>query len=203
VNAEIIDVTLATPLEELQPDIVRVVERLAATDAHIFIANLPAPSLLPVTQEKKRQMLAAAVEGLDDPDEVQAILDERSAEIDGQIAQIDAMAVACNAHLKEQIERFPRVYLVDLEVATKVLVGAELSVGDQILSSRKFGGLLGLDGVHFSDTGYALIGNLFINAINKELGLEVPDIDLGVVLAQDRESPKSLAEQGINGELCD
>jgi len=194
VNADVIDVELATPLEEMEADLVRVVARLAATGAYVFLGNLPAPNLLPVTSAKRTSMLAAVEE------EARA---ELAAEIDTQIDEIVIRAAACNDALQTQADLYPNVFVVDLAIATKGLAAAGLTVGDQHLNTGKFGGLLGLDGIHFTDTGYALIANLFLNAINKELGVDIPYVDFHAILERDMESPKNLKAQGVDGSLCD
>ena len=202
VNADIIDIELATPLEELLFDLERVVSRLAATGAYVFIGNLPSPDLLPVTQEKRRAMLAAVGEGMEDPDEIAQAREDLAAEIDGQIFEIASRAEACNLALQEQADLYPKVFVVDLATATKGLASAGLNVGDEYLTVGKFGGLLGLDGIHFSDTGYALIANLFANTINKELGVDIPYVDFAAILVDDMESPGNLKAAGLDGSLC-
>ncbi|HZV76543.1 MAG TPA: hypothetical protein VFF63_02150 [Candidatus Babeliales bacterium] len=44
-----------------------------------------------------------------------------------------------------------------------------------------YGGLLSFDGIHPSDTGYALIASAFIDAINKAYGARVPQVDVEAV----------------------
>ena len=67
---------------------------------------------------------------------------------------------------------------------------------------QKFGGLLGTDGVHFSDAGYAMVANLFIDAINAELGLDIPPIDLEPIVRADRASPAALVDAGLPIDQC-
>jgi lysophospholipase L1-like esterase len=52
------------------------------------------------------------------------------------------------------------------------------------------GGLLSLDGIHPSNTGYGLLAYAFIDAINKAYGANVPQIDLHAVYAGTRCSKK-------------
>jgi len=44
-----------------------------------------------------------------------------------------------------------------------------------------FGGLLSFDGIHPSDTGYALVASAFIEAINKAYGARIPQVDVKAV----------------------
>ena len=75
-------------------------------------------------------------------------------------------------------------------------------VGDQRLGAERFGGIVGLDGVHFTDTGYAFLANLFIAEINQVLGTDVPAISLAPVLAMDPESPAALRAAGVAVDEC-
>jgi hypothetical protein len=64
------------------------------------------------------------------------------------------------------------------------------------LEPRAFGGLLSLDGLHFSDTGYALLAAEFAEAINAALGTRIPELDLGAVMAEDPYSVERLRAAG-------
>jgi len=194
VNDDVIDLERATPLEDLERDLELVVARLAATGAYVFLANLPAPSLLPASAEKRRAMLA------------QAPLEEReelAQKIDADIDEILFRTEACNAALGREADRYEKVFVVDLAVATEGLAKVGLKLGGDRLTVEKFGGLLGLDGVHFTDTGYALIATLFLNEINKQLGVDIPYLDFEAVLEADVESPQKLLEGGLDPSLCD
>jgi lysophospholipase L1-like esterase len=43
------------------------------------------------------------------------------------------------------------------------------------------GGLFSLDGVHPSDRGYAVVANLFLDAMNKKFGMSVPLVDVATI----------------------
>jgi hypothetical protein len=58
--------------------------------------------------------------------------------------------------------------------------------------------LLGFDGVHFTDTGYALFANLFIDAINQSLGTKVPQIDMAAIVAADAGLPAAILAAGLD-----
>ncbi len=53
------------------------------------------------------------------------------------------------------------------------------------------GGLLSLDGLHPSNTGYALIANIFITAINAAYGASIPPVSVAAVYATDPYAPGS------------
>ena len=51
------------------------------------------------------------------------------------------------------------------------------------------GGLSSLDGLHPSNTGYALIANVFIDTLNAAYNLGIPDVNVGAVYANDPYAP--------------
>ena len=95
------------------------------------------------------------------------------------------------------------MHLVPIASHVATLEVEGLPVGDQLLHTKPFGGLLGLDGVHFTNTGYALVANAFIMTINETLDTDVPLIDLAAVMATDPESPKAIQAAGFDPALCD
>lgn len=57
------------------------------------------------------------------------------------------------------------------------------------------GGFFSLDGVHPSNTGYAVIANAFIDQLNTSYGLGIPDVSLATVYATDPYAPGN----GVSG----
>ncbi len=66
------------------------------------------------------------------------------------------------------------------------------------LKVEKLVGLLSVDGVHFSDTGYALVANLFLDEIENVLGVEIERVPLEAVAQTDPYSPHALEEGGLD-----
>jgi lysophospholipase L1-like esterase len=57
------------------------------------------------------------------------------------------------------------------------------------------GGLSSLDGLHPSNTGYALIANAFIDTLDAAYGLGIPDVNVGAIYATDPYAPGN----GVSG----
>ena len=57
------------------------------------------------------------------------------------------------------------------------------------------GGLTSLDGLHPSNTGYALIANVFIQTIDAAYGMSIPQVNVGAVYATDPYAPGN----GVSG----
>ena len=78
-----------------------------------------------------------------------------------------------------------------------------IQVGGQSLGVRTFGGLLGIDGVHFTDTGYGVLADVFVDTASEYAGVSIDPIDLEALVAQDPESPDALVAAGIPLDECD
>jgi len=183
VLADEIELDNITSEEDFQFGVERLMELLAGSDAEIFLANTPRPGLLPAGR--------LLVETAEDPEEAQALLDEA-----------DALAVDYNAILAAEADRYDNIHVVDAWTYAEQLDVEGLEVGGQYLDVSRFGGLLSLDGVHFTDTGYATFANLFIEAIEAELGVVLDPIDIEAVIAADHRSPQALADAGVDLDAC-
>ncbi len=171
-----------TQLSEVEADLAALLQRLSDTGAQVFVSNLPQPTLLPLTSVRRAERLAAG---------------EDAAEVDARIAEIDARSAQFDAKLAELAELHDNVHVVDLNARVQAFADEGMEVDGQQLAIRRFGGLLSTDGVHFSDTGYALIADTFITQMNTSMGLSIPPIDFAQVLAGDPHGPAMLAERGL------
>jgi len=188
VEGDDIDPSGVTSLVDFEADLVPLLDRLEATGAHVFLATLPRPSLLPITGVKRAAMIA----------------DGRSAEeVDALIAEIEDLAAAMNEQLLDQAQDRPGIHVVDLAQAVSEQEQTGVVAGGETLYFTRFGGLLTLDGVHFSDTGYGLVAEQFALAIEAELGVTLPLPDLDAIHAADPWSRESLADGGLDLAACE
>ena len=79
--------------------------------------------------------------------------------------------------------------LVDNRALVKAAVGGILINPPKCCSLVFGGGFFSMDGIHPSDTGYALTANAFIDALDKAYGTSVPDVDVARVYAMDPFAP--------------
>ena len=73
------------------------------------------------------------------------------------------------------------VVVVDINALFKNLSANGIVVGGKKLTTGFLGGLFSLDGVHPSNTGYAILANETIHAINNQFGTKIPLIVLETV----------------------
>lgn len=154
-DENMIDLAAAPPEEDIAAGIDAA---LAALPGEVWIANLPAPSVLPVS----RDTIAQAVARGDDTEEHQL----------AQLAEVDALAARLNAHLAEVAPA--NVHVVDLASAVAALDGG-VEVDGVVYTTEKLGGLVSLDGLHFTPMGNALAANTFLDAMGE------PTIDLATI----------------------
>jgi len=93
---------------------------------------------------------------------------------------------AINDHIASLAQTYPNVTLVDTNALFQEVIDEEIIIAGDVLYKTLGGGVFSLDGVHPSDTGYALVANEFIRTINfSELDLSVPEADVEAIWAVD------------------
>ena len=176
------DLTALTPIEDLRASLRVVLTRLEGTGAEVFVATGPDNTVLPMYPEKVAQLKAAGFSDAEASDWLQALR-----------ARIDAY----NNVLRQEVQAHPRVHVVDLHRQVAVVLSQGVDIGGKVLKPSPFGGLLSLDSMHFSDTGYAVLANMFIEEINTTLGTQIPPADLKAINATDLYSVEALQAAGI------
>ena len=176
----------ANPTDDVMTAAVdEVVDALAGTGAQVFLSNLPMPSLLPTAATRMEDAISAG-----DEDTV------------ASLQETDRMAGVANSALQAAADRHDNVHVVDTTDTIDRLVTEGIVTENGTLTVSKFGGLVGLDGLHFSDSGYAMLANLFAEAINETLGTNVPLIDIATVAETDVDTPWALEAEGIDVDAC-
>ncbi len=177
----------------LVEDITAAVERMAGMGAEVFVGDIPPTSVMPEWRLQRGVEIAAA------PPEEQ---DATAARLDAEVAIVDERTRIANEALYAAAARFDNVHRVPTAQAVLDIIDEPLVVDGERLTIEMFGGLVGLDGVHFTDTGSAHTANLVIAVMNEALGLDVPLVDLAPVLAADRESTAAFVEAGVPIDDC-
>ena len=204
VSGSSLKLSRVTDPELFEPKAVELFERLAATGAEVFVATLPDPDVLPAAAEKRagvaRAARAEALEAGDDADAAEQLAVD---EFDDVLEQIVERADELRGIVVREVNRHPNVHIVDLHGILDGIRTDGLDVGSDVLFPQKLGGLVSTDGVHFSDTGYALVANAFLETIEQELSLELPRVDLASVYASDPYAIPSLTTPSFDPAACD
>ncbi len=195
VDEAVLDPSLMTAVDELRPTLDLLVAHMASLQAEVFVADLPGPCVLPAIADLKKNLIVDLIASGMSNDAAEQEAAERC-------QTIDATAAAYNALLYEQSQLHSWLHLVRITDVVAEIIENGLIIGDHLISLQKFGGLVGLDGVHFTNTGYALLANAFIEHINADLGTKVPLIEIDDVVNADPESTLNLLERGLDASLC-
>lgn len=163
-----------TDLETFEAALDSFLAQMEPLGADVFVATIPYPSMLPAADLK-------------DP---------------ADVAVVDAQTDAFNQRFIEAAGSRDWLHVVDLFGAVEDLVSDPPSIAGDTVELTRFGGLLSIDGVHFSETGYGLVANLFIEEINAVFGTDVPPVDLAPLWSADAANPSNLRAAGFDPDLC-
>ncbi len=107
----------------------------------------------------------------------------------------DILTAADVATLQAQINSMNQVIAQQVAAAGGTLVDVHALLADWSANGATIngyqasmgylGGLFGVDGIHPSNTGYALLANQFIASTNAALGTNIPAVDVAAVAAKD------------------
>ncbi len=101
-----------------------------------------------------------------------------------EVAQVRATTEAYNQVIAEQVAAAGGT-LVDVHGYMDSLAAHGVTIGKYQATTWYLGGIFGLDGIHPSNTGYALFANLFIASTNATLGTSIAPVDVAAVAAKD------------------
>jgi lysophospholipase L1-like esterase len=82
--------------------------------------------------------------------------------------------------------------LVDIHALFAGLAASGLPVGGYTGTNQFLGGFFSLDGIHPTNTGYAVVANAFIDAMNAGFGSKIADVNVATVAASDPLWPPNL-----------
>src|ERR1700687_2345713 len=195
------DVSILTSLNNFKAAYVAVSKRLAATGATLVFANIPDVTVVPyltaaekvAAQTHLPLSIVGPILGIKSGDFVtpdaspmiQAILTRTAAgPLPGNVV-LDAAEVGIvrariagyNRIIADQA-RATEAALVDIHDLADDLQAHGIEVGGQRLTTDYLGGLFSLDGVHPTNTGYAIFANAFIKALNRDFAAGIPPVSV-------------------------
>ncbi|MCA9665603.1 MAG: hypothetical protein KC503_08440 [Myxococcales bacterium] len=181
--ADDLDFDALPKLQDFERDAGALAKRLSVAAGHVFIGNAPSVDALPALAQLRQRRIAKG---------------EAPADFDAKVVRFNQRIAELNAAMQRAAGAYANIHIVDLASEVEKVRREGKQVGDSKLGVAPYGGLFGLDQLHLSNTGYALIANVFIDAINAELaatyGEKLPSVDLATVNADDPESPRALRE---------
>jgi lysophospholipase L1-like esterase len=183
-----------------------VIQRLAATGAKLVVANLPDPTAAayfvpaPIVCAEAQMSCSTscnALLGLCPGDyvllpAVEALLAGTqtlplppSDVLDAaEFANVHARGLAFNAIIANDAAQY-HATLVDIYTLLNQVHASGYNVDGRTLTTFYLGGIFSLDGIHPTNTGYAILANQFISSINASRHTRIPLVDVEEVAEQD------------------
>jgi phospholipase/lecithinase/hemolysin len=215
------DASLLTPVGAFEASYTEILNRLAATGAKLIVGNIPDVTAIAflTSAEDVADLVGLPLDvigpplgiGVGDfvlPDAVPLIGPILGGQASGplpanlvltaaEVALIQDAVVQYNEVIETQA-RAHRVPVVDVNRLLETARRRGLFVGPYRLTTDFLGGLFSLDGVHPTNTGYAIIANEFIEKLNRRYDAQIRRVNERQVL---REDPLVFVDDqhGVNG----
>jgi hypothetical protein len=202
------DPSALTPIPMFQAAYAEVTTRMAATGATLIFANVPDVTVVAYLTSVENlaaqarlplsvigPILGVASGDFVTPDAFQ-LIQARIADpslgplpgnvvLDaGEVATIRSTVDAYNKIIAGQAQALGAA-LVDIHSITADLQSDGFVAGGQQLTTSFLGGLFSLDGIHPTDTGYAIFANAFINQLNRTFAAGIPPVAVEQIKAAD------------------
>lgn len=202
------DPSLATPIGTFQTEFKQLLDQLAETHATIVVANIPDVTAIPfftstetIAQETGlplfviAQLLGIYPGDLVTPEGVALIPGILAYPSTGplpssvvlnlpKVIETQLIVDAYNAIIGFEVFKHGDI-LVDIHTLSVRTAEHGIEANGQHLTDAFLGGLFSLDGVHPTNTGYAVLANAFIQTLDQQLGAKVPLISIDEVAKSD------------------
>ncbi len=114
-----------------------------------------------------------------------------------EVVTVQAQVAAFNQVIAAQAQAAGAT-LVDINALFKQLTTSGITISGYTGTAAFLGGFFSLDGIHPTNTGYAVVANKFIDTMNTAISTKIPDVALGPVAAADPLWPPNLVPRAIS-----
>jgi hypothetical protein len=101
-----------------------------------------------------------------------------------EIAQVQSTVTQYNTVIAQQVTA-ARDIPIDMHTYFNNLAQSGITINNYHATTAFLGGLFGLDGIHPTNTGYALIANEYIAAINAGMNANIAPVDVSSIASSD------------------
>jgi len=115
-----------------------------------------------------------------------------------EVVTVQAQVASFNQVIAAQAKA-ANATLVDINALFNQVAANGLTINGYTGTASFLGGFFALDGIHPTNTGYAVVANTFIDAMNASINTKIPDVALGPIAAADPYWPPNLAPQAVRG----
>ena len=194
-----------TPVSTVKRELQKMFTIMKENNIMGFIANMPDITMMPLVKKMKDALLQ---KGYSEED------------VNKWWKGLKSISAQYSMAFTEEAKKFDNIHIVDfrgyLEKMKKSRENGEsykmeggiiirdggVVIGNQIFTNDFLDGLVSLDAVHLTYTGYALIADMFIATVNKDLGYDIPYIDLEKIAEIDPLNPETLKKEGFDMDEC-
>ena len=180
VQPEDLDPTMITPITDVAPMLQTMMARLGKLHGQYFIANIPSLTFVPHVVALRKKLVDAGKD---------------TSAFDAKAKAIDDATLAYNQALLDAVAPYHNLHIVDFKQYVADVKGG-VTVGGERLTVDHWGGMISLDDLHLTDTGYALYAQKFLDAINAVEHTQIPPIDVDAVHAADALAPQKTRAAG-------
>jgi hypothetical protein len=113
-----------------------------------------------------------------------------------EVVTVQAQVAAFNQVIATQAQAAGAT-LVDINALFKQVGTSGMTINGYTGTASFLGGFFALDGIHPTNTGYAVVANKFIDTMNTAFGSKIPDVALGAVAAADPYWPPNLVPHAV------
>jgi lysophospholipase L1-like esterase len=110
---------------------------------------------------------------------------------------VQAQVTAFNQVIAAQAQA-ANATLADINALFKQLTTSGITINGYTGTAAFLGGFFSLDGIHPTNTGYAVVANKFIDTMNTAISTKIPDVPLGPVAAVDPLWPPNLVPHAVS-----
>jgi lysophospholipase L1-like esterase len=114
-----------------------------------------------------------------------------------EVVTVQAQVTAFNQVIAAQAQAAGAT-LVDINALFKQVAASGMTINGYTGTATFLGGFFALDGIHPTNTGYAVVANKFIDTMNTAINTKIPDVALGPVAAADPFWPPNLVPHAVS-----
>jgi len=194
------DPSLVTPVAQFRAEFTELMNRLDATGAALVVANIPdvtvVPALTPTEDIVEETGLPLFVIGpIVTPQGIALIPSILSNPSSGPLPSSVVLRAAQAAQIRATVNAYDEIIedaarkhgaaLVNIHALLHRILVHGFEANGVRLTNEFLGGIFSLDGVHPTNTGYAIVANAFIRALDRNFDAEIPTVDVEKVAASD------------------
>ncbi|HEY6376851.1 MAG TPA: SGNH/GDSL hydrolase family protein, partial [Edaphobacter sp.] len=114
-----------------------------------------------------------------------------------EVVTVKAQVTAYNQVIAQQAQTAGAT-LVDINALFNQIAASGVTVNGFTATTSFLGGLFSLDGIHPTNTAYAVVANKFIDTMNASISTKIADVPLGPIAAADPLWPTNLVPHAIS-----